>query len=113
MKFTRQACVLGKVDAFSAKESASLVVRKATHQAIFFFTARALKVASERLNQQPAAVEQVRLLCILLRPNQPAEEQEGKILEPLELHQEVYHCQRIPREVCNRGRPVFHRDIER
>ena len=110
MVLTRQARVLGKVDAFVAKESASLVLREATHRAILLFALSDVKEASGSLNSQQTAAEQVRILCTILRANQGAEEQEERILETRDQQRVVFKRQRILREVCNRGRPTLHRD---
>ena len=111
MVLTRQARVRGKVDAFVASESAPLLLRGATHRAILFFALSGLKEASESLNSQQNAVEQVRILCTILRANQEAEEQEERILEIRDQQRVVFKRQSILRKVCSRGRPILHRDI--
>ena len=111
MYITRQARVLDKVDRFLAKESAALTVREANHRAVSLITIHSLCEETERLNLPLTAVETARLLSSILKPTQQTEEQEDKVLETQNLHQEVYRRQRLIKEVCNRGRPVFHRDI--
>ena len=108
---TQQARVLNRVDAFVASEAASLLLRGATHRAFLISALLKLKEASENLNSQQSAAEQVKILCDVLRANQEAEEQEEKLEEIKSLLSAVYRRQRDLREVCNRGRPTLHRDI--
>ena len=111
MVLSRQARVPNRVDAFVASEAASLLLRRAAHRTLLLSALSELQEASECLNSQQPASEQLRILCRILFANQEAEEHEGKIAEIESLLPVVYRRQRDLREVCSRGRPSLHRDI--